>query len=104
LAKFTLFLSSNTRHRGKGDYSLQIEDDVIRALGEEGVYFGLICMTVSCPRLPREAFSATALDEQLETVTRLFVAEAPSVQVNHAERGSGCRAVLPFSCARTKPD
>jgi hypothetical protein len=87
LAKFNLISFLEYSPSGEGDCSLQIEDDVIRALGEERVYFALNCMTVSCPRLPREAFSATALDAQLEAVTRPFIAEAPSGQVNHAERG-----------------
>src|SRR3989442_5978874 len=33
-----------------------LENDVIRPLGDERVHFALNCMSVSCPRLPREPF------------------------------------------------
>ena len=34
-----------------------LENDVIRPLGDERVHFALNCMVVSCPRLPRVAFT-----------------------------------------------
>ncbi|MGE0652398.1 MAG: DUF547 domain-containing protein, partial [Alphaproteobacteria bacterium] len=59
-----------------------LENDVIRPLGEERVHFALNCMVVGCPRLPRRAFRAAALDRQLEQAAQEFVNEARNVRVD----------------------
>lgn len=51
------------------------ENDVIRKLGDARVHFALNCMSVGCPRLPREPFRATVLNEQLEREAWRFFAE-----------------------------
>jgi hypothetical protein len=60
-------------------YSL--ENDVIRPLGDERVHFALNCMVVSCPRLPKVAFTPEKLDRQLEDETRLFFSEMRNLQI-----------------------
>ena len=62
------------------------ENKVIRALGEARVHFALNCMSVGCPRLPREAFVAERLDAQLEREARLFLSETRNVAVDDAGR------------------
>ena len=42
------------------------ENEVIRALSEPRIHFALNCMSVGCPRLPREPFRAATLEQQLE--------------------------------------
>ena len=54
-------LHANADVGGKTISLYKLENDVIRPLGEERVHFALNCMVVSCPRLPRAAFSAAAL-------------------------------------------
>ena len=55
-------------------YSLdQIENDVIRKLGEPRIHFALNCASISCPKLLNESFKANRLDEQLNELAVAFV-------------------------------
>jgi len=58
-----------------------LENDVIRPLGDERVHFALNCMSVSCPRLPREPFLPAQLDQTLEQKAREFFAERRNLEV-----------------------
>ena len=58
------------------------ENQVIRKLGDPRVHMALNCMSVSCPRLPREAFVAARLDAQLDREARRFFNEARNVRVD----------------------
>ena len=58
-----------------------LENDVIRPLGDERVHFALNCMVVSCPRLPRVAFTPEKLNRQLDDEARRFFAETRNLQV-----------------------
>ena len=58
-----------------------LENDVIRPLGDERVHFALNCMVVSCPRLPRVAFTPENLNRQLDDEARRFFAETRNLQV-----------------------
>jgi hypothetical protein len=72
LARYQFFMNSAIAVDG-GFTTLKLyEDAVIRPLGEERIHFALNCMVRGCPRLPREAFRAEALDTQLAAVTREF--------------------------------
>ncbi|HEY3078220.1 MAG TPA: DUF547 domain-containing protein [Burkholderiales bacterium] len=58
-----------------------LENDVIRPLGDERVHFALNCMSVSCPRLPREPFRPQGLDKLLDGKAREFFAERRNLEV-----------------------
>ncbi len=58
-----------------------LENDAIRPLGDARVHFALNCMSVSCPRLPREPFRADDLNRQLDDAARQFFAESPNLQL-----------------------
>ena len=58
------------------------ENKVIRPLGDPRIHVALNCMSVSCPRLPREPFRAETLDEQLDREARRFFNEERNVLVN----------------------
>ena len=75
-------------------YSL--ENSVIRALGDPSVHFALNCMSVSCPRLLQSAFTASALDKQLDTVAREFVAEKRNVDVDDDRKELRVSAIFKF--------
>lgn len=75
-------------------YSL--ENSVIRPLGDPRVHFALNCMSVSCPRLPQSAFTASALDKQLDTVAREFVAEKRNVDVDDDRKELRVSAIFKF--------
>ncbi len=59
-----------------------LENDVIRPIGDARVHFALNCMSVSCPRLPRTPFTAEELDRQLDDAARLFFSEPRNVRLD----------------------
>jgi hypothetical protein len=72
LARYQFFMNSAIAVDGSFTTLKDYEDYVIRPLGEERIHFALNCMVRGCPRLPREAFRAAALEAQLAAVTREF--------------------------------
>ena len=61
-------------------YSLnEIENDMIRPLGDSRIHYALVCAARSCPPLRSEAYSATSLDAQLNEQGKLFL----STQTNN---------------------
>src|SRR5260370_11110247 len=74
----------------------KFENDVIRPLGEERVHFALNCMVVSCPRLPRVAFSAAPFEGQLDTAAREFIGATRNVWIDHAKRAVSLSPIFDF--------
>ncbi len=59
---------------GGENYSLdQIENDVIRKLGEPRIHFAINCASYSCPKLRSEVYTASKLDEQLKDQAMMFI-------------------------------
>ena len=51
-----------------------LENQMIRRrFSDPRIHFALVCASLSCPLLPREAFTGPALQEQLERAARLFI-------------------------------
>lgn len=96
LTKFTFFYLRTFTVGGNPISLYKFENDVIRPLGEERVHFALNCMVVSCPRLPRFAFSAAALDGQLDTAARQFIGATRNVWLDHAKREVWLSAIFDF--------
>jgi hypothetical protein len=64
-----------------------LEDDVIRArYGDARVHAALNCASVSCPRLPRAAFTGEKLNAQLDAAMHEFVTDPKHLRV---DRGAG---------------
>ena len=99
LTKFTFFYLQRFTVGGKSISLYKFENDVIRPLGEERVHFALNCMVVSCPRLPRVAFSAAGLDGQLDTAARSFIGDSRNVWIEHAKREVWLSAIFDFYTA-----
>ena len=72
------------------------ENTVIRALGEPRIHVALNCMSVGCPRLPREPFLPETLDAQLEREAKRFFNEARNVEVDDARRVLRLSEILDF--------
>lgn len=56
----------------------EIEHDMIRKPGdynEPRIHFAVNCASIGCPALLNEAYTGTKLESQLETVTRVFLAD-----------------------------
>ncbi len=80
--KFTFFWRRRLMVGGRWISLYDLENDVIRPLGEPRVHFALNCMVRSCPRLPREPFVADRLEQQLETAARDFLNDPRHVHVD----------------------
>ena len=64
-----------------------IEDKIIRQqFGDPRIHFGLVCASISCPLLPREAFTNELLDEQLERLARQFINDRQNVTIRAGSR------------------
>jgi hypothetical protein len=53
-------------------------------------------MVVSCPRLPRVAFSAAGFEGQLDTAARGFIGDTRNVWIEHAKREVWLSAIFDF--------
>ena len=52
----------------------QVEHEILRPMGEPRIHFAIVCASVSCPDLRREAYRASKLDGQLDDQARAFLA------------------------------
>ncbi|MGE3831686.1 MAG: DUF547 domain-containing protein [Parvibaculaceae bacterium] len=75
-------------------YSL--ENDVIRPMGDPRVHFALNCMSVSCPRLPRTAFTTGGIDRELDAAAREFINEDRNVHVDREAHVVRLSAIFDF--------
>jgi Protein of unknown function, DUF547 len=59
---------------GGKNYSLnQIENQILRPMGDARIHFGLNCAAKSCPPLYHRAFVAATVETQLDQLTRAFI-------------------------------
>ncbi|MES3040847.1 MAG: DUF547 domain-containing protein [Pseudomonadota bacterium] len=72
------------------------EKQVIIPLGDVRVHFALNCMSVGCPRLPRQPFLATNLDAQLNREAQAFFADSNHLQVDGARKIVNVSEILKF--------
>jgi hypothetical protein len=87
IGRYRFFM--NTKFKAGGhDLSLNdIETDAIRKQFQEPrIHFAIVCASMGCPWLSREAFHGDRLEEQLAARTRLFVNQTRNVRLNRARR------------------
>ena len=72
------------------------ENKVIRPLGDPRIHMALNCMSVSCPRLPREPFLPETLDQQLERETKYFFSEPRNLKVDSVNKVVTTSEILKF--------
>jgi len=53
----------------------EIEHQILRKMNEPRIHFGIVCASYSCPKLLNEAFTPTALEDQLSKATRDFLSD-----------------------------
>lgn len=86
-AKSGFFVLQRVTFGGKTTNLYFLEHRVIRQrFHDPRVHFALNCASGGCPRLPRYAFAAEQLDEQLDFEARKFVTEERNVFVDHSHR------------------
>lgn len=60
-----------------------LEHEIIRKrFADPRLHFAINCASAGCPRLPRSAFHAASLEDELETETRYFVNEPRNLRVD----------------------
>lgn len=60
-----------------------LENEILRKqYHEPRIHFGIVCASISCPRLSREAFTAENLEEQLERLARQFINERRNLTID----------------------
>ena len=52
-----------------------IEHEILRKMKEPRIHFGIVCASISCPKLLNEAFTPSNVDAQLSTATKAFLAD-----------------------------
>ena len=72
------------------------ENDVIRAVGDPRVHFALNCMSVGCPRLPKEPFLAKNLNDTLEAAALEFFGSPTYLRVNDEQKIVYISEILKF--------
>ncbi|AFM13593.1 DUF547 domain-containing protein [Turneriella parva] len=50
-----------------------IENEILRKMGDARIHFAIVCASLSCPDLRREAYTAAKLEQQLQAQTKLFL-------------------------------
>ena len=66
-------------------YSLNdIEHKVLRPVGEPRVHFAIVCASIGCPKLRREAYAADRLDAQLDNNARDFFGSSDRFHIDRA--------------------
>jgi Protein of unknown function, DUF547 len=71
---------------GGKKYSLNdIENTIVRPMGEPRIHFALNCGAKSCPPLFNEAFMASKLEEQLESRTKNFINDSKANSLKNNE-------------------
>ena len=73
-----------------------LENEVIRPFGDARIHFALNCMSVSCPRLPREPWQAERLDRQLDAAAWEFFNSEQHLRVDHVEQVVHLSEILDF--------
>lgn len=63
-----------------------LENQVIRPLGEPRIHFALVCASQSCPKLRSEAYDASRLDAQLDDQARAFINDPTRNRFDAASR------------------
>lgn len=85
--KSGFFFFQRVTFGGKTTSLYYIEHGVIlKRFAEPRVHFALNCAARGCPRLPRQAFTAEHLDEQLDREARQFLSEERNVKIDHREK------------------
>lgn len=95
--KLRFFLRTKMKIDGRERTLYELENAVIRPMGEPRVHFILNCMVRGCPRLPQVPMKAETLEAQLDAAARLFFSEEPrNVQLLEAKKTVRLSSILRF--------
>jgi hypothetical protein len=94
--KVKFFYSSKLTVGGQPISLYDLENKIVRPMGDPRVHFALNCMVRGCPRLPREPFRADQLDMELEACAQYFLNETRNVQVDADKQTVRFSQILQF--------
>jgi hypothetical protein len=94
--KVKFFYSSKLTIGGQPMSLYDLENKIVRPMGDPRVHFALNCMVRGCPRLPREPFRADQLDMELEACAQYFLNENRNVQVDAEKQTVRFSQILQF--------
>ena len=57
-------------------YLNNIEHDILRKMGDPRIHFGIVCASVSCPKLQNEAFNTQNTNRLLNKASKEFLADS----------------------------
>ncbi len=60
----------------------EIENEILRKMGEPRIHFAINCASLGCPVLRAEAYEAEKLDEQLEDQVRRYMADESKLKID----------------------
>jgi hypothetical protein len=83
---FNLWKNYRLHLGGKALSLSDIEHGVLRRLDDPRVHFGLVCGAKGCPALARQAYTADAVNDQLDAGAREFLARPDGVALDPARR------------------
>jgi hypothetical protein len=80
---YSFFLRKDYTAGGAKMSLRSLENDIIRKrYGEPRIHFAIVCASLSCPMLSRDAFAAGNLEELLTRQARRFINQRRNVNVN----------------------
>ncbi len=94
--KVTFFYKNRFEIGGRSLSLYELENKVVRPMGDPRVHVALNCMARGCPRLPREAFEADKLDQQLDRQAREFYNEERNVRLEPDKQTVHLSQILQF--------
>ena len=53
-----------------------IENDILRKMGDPRIHFGIVCASISCPKLQNEAFNTQNTNRLLNKASKEFLADS----------------------------
>ena len=70
-------------HVGDRQISLEdIENKVLRKMGDPRIHFAIVCASIGCPRLLNHAYTADSVKQQLATNSQDFFSRSQNLQVS----------------------
>jgi hypothetical protein len=94
--KFRFFYRDRLVMGGRRISLYELENGIVRPLGDPRIHFALNCMVRGCPRLPRVPFEAARLDAQLDEAAWLFLGEERNVRLDPSAKTVHFSEILRF--------
>lgn len=83
---FNVWKDYKRKVAGREVFLDEIENEILRKMGEPRIHFAINCASKGCPVLRAEAYEGAKLDTQLEDQVGRFLANPKQLEVKAAER------------------